>query len=274
MNGSQKSRKIISIRSVKNDNYNAAADRANNYIGYKIKEARNSLGLSLSDFSSLLEEYGVSVGNGAINKWELGRSSPNAYQLIAIAKCLNVDDDFSFFMSSSIRDQLNSEGRKKLISYKDDLIASGRYRPQAPVFEIKYIEMPISNLRVSAGSGAFLDEGSFENISFPESSVPQGADFGVRVSGDSMEPVYHDGQIVWIQKSRTVNIGEVGIFIYNGEGYIKAYDEQEPTSEDIEAFTDSTGVLHKQPVMISYNKKYSPKVVTANTDFQIIGRVL
>ena len=30
-------------------------------------------------------------------------------------------------------------------------------------------------------------------ISFPEDKVPDGADFGIRVSGDSMEPVYHDG---------------------------------------------------------------------------------
>ena len=51
----------------------------------------------------------------------------------------------------------------------------------------------MSNLSVSAGTGAFLDEGSFEMVSFPASTVPDGADFGVRVSGDSMEPVYHDG---------------------------------------------------------------------------------
>lgn len=64
--------------------------------------------------------------------------------------------------------------------------------------------MPVSNLAVSAGTGEFLEEGNFEMVSFPEKSVPKGADFGVRVSGDSMEPVYHDGQIVWVEECETL----------------------------------------------------------------------
>ena len=52
-----------------------------------------------------------------------------------------------------------------------------------------------------------------------------------------------------------MNIGEVGIFIYDGEGYIKMYDEQEPDEEQREAFSDSYGTMYMQPVMISYNQK-------------------
>ena len=78
--------------------------------------------------------------------------------------------------------------------------------------------MPVSNLSVSAGSGAFLDEGSAERGSFPVTAAPQGAEFGVRVSGDSMEPVYHDGQIIWVERCARVNPWEVGVFIYDGEG--------------------------------------------------------
>jgi len=46
-------------------------------------------------------------------------------------------------------------------------------------------------------------------------------DFGVRVNRDSMEPVYHDGQIVWVEKTVALQPGEAGIFICNGEGYLK-----------------------------------------------------
>ena len=74
----------------------------------------------------------------------------------------------------------------------------------------------------------FWMRGNFEMVSFPESSIPDGAEFGVRVSGDSMEPVYHDGQIVWVQRCETLRTGEVGVMIYDGQGYIKAYAEQEP----------------------------------------------
>ena len=86
------------------------------------------------------------------------------------------------------------------------------------MLEIRYLDMPVSDLPVSAGTGAFLDEGNFEMVSFPESSIPDGAEFGVRVSGDSMEPVYHDGQIVWVQQCETLRPGEVGVMIYDGQG--------------------------------------------------------
>ena len=134
--------------------------------------------------------------------------------------------------------------------------------------------MPVSNLAVSAGTGEFLDEGNFEMVSFPEKSVPKGADFGVRVSGDSMEPVYHDGQIVWVEECETLAVGEVGIFVYDGDGYLKVYSEQEPNEQQKDAFTDSYGCLHMQPVMLSYNQAYEPKAIMPDSRFQVVGRVL
>jgi len=89
-----------------------------------------------------------------------------------------------------------------------------------------------------------------------------------------MEPVYYDGQIVWVQTCDEVVPGEVGIFIYDGEGYIKAYHQQEPSEEDWEDFTDSYGIVHKQAVMVSFNQKYPPKVIPANSSFYTVGRVL
>ena len=109
---------------------------------------------------------------------------------------------------------------------------------------------------------------------FPEASIPEGADFGIRVAGDSMEPVYHDGQIVWVQKCDRIDIGAVGIFVYDGDGYIKVFDERIPEQEDREYFTDSYGVLHNQPVLVSYNKKYAPRIISAEKSFQIVGQVL
>ena len=58
-------------------------------------------------------------------------------------------------------------------------------------------------------------------------------------TGCSYCSYYHDGQIVWGKQCGQVNIGEVGIFTYDGEGYIKVYDEQEPDEEQQEAFSDS-----------------------------------
>ena len=111
-------------------------------------------------------------------------------------------------------------------------------------------------------------------IRFPKSTVPSGADFGVRVNGDSMEPVYHDGQIVWVEKTDTLQPGEVGVFLCNGEGYLKVYDQQEPSEEELEEYLDSYGLLHPQIVLVSYNEKYEPKLIYSTDTFIITGRVL
>ena len=111
-------------------------------------------------------------------------------------------------------------------------------------------------------------------LRFPEASIPERAEFGVRVSGDSMEPVYHDGQIVWVQRCSELEIGDVGIFVCDGEGYLKAYDEQEPGEDVRENYTDTEGRVHPQPVLVSYNEAYEPRVVSPYASFRIIGRVL
>ena len=252
--------------------YNAVAEKDINYVGNQIHAARKDLKISLEQFSQLLSQYGVEITRTALNKWELGKAVPSAYQLLAVCAALHLEDGFDYFVSNTKRPLLNAEGRRKVKEYREDLIASGKYREVLPVLEIRYQDMPVSDLPVSAGTGAFLDEGNFEMVSFPESSIPAGAEFGVRVSGDSMEPVYHDGQIVWVQKCETLRPGEVGVMIYDGQGYIKAYAEQEPN--DPETYLGSDGVRRMQPVLVSYNKAYAPKPASPELEFRIVGRVL
>lgn len=103
-----------------------------------------------------------------------------------------------------------------------DLIASRRYQPDAEEpAEIDYIMMPVSELPVSAGLGAFLEGEMFQQIQVPASSVPAGAEFGIYVSGDSMEPRYHSGQIVWVKRCEELECGDIGIFVYDDCGYLK-----------------------------------------------------
>lgn len=252
--------------------YNAGKEREENIIGKKIAQARQQQGLSLAAFSDLLGNYGLAIKRQGLGKWESGDAIPNGYQLLAVCHALGIEEGISYFTGNAPESELNDLGLKKLREYKEDLIASGRYAPKASKNNIVYIEMPVSLLPASAGTGAFLEEENFETVSFPASAVPRKADFGVRVSGDSMEPVYHDGQIVWVERCSSLSPGEVGLFLYDGDGYIKVYDEREP--EEQESFTDSQGILHKQPVLISYNEKYEPKAVSPQLSFTIAGRIL
>ena len=37
---------------------------------------------------------------------------------------------------------------------------------------------------------------------------------------------------------------------------------------------DSRGVVHRQPVLISFNAKYAPRPVSPEVEFRVFGRVL
>lgn len=262
--------------------YNAGVEHENNIIGQRIMDARKKAGLSRPAFSELLSKYGLSIKGNGILRWENGTVIPNAYQLVAVCHALRIEDGISYFTgaptkvtASNAEPELDQAGLKKLEDYKADLIASGRYR-RKKVERIKerYIEMPVSTLAVSAGTGEFLEEGNFDLIRYPASQVPERAEFGIRVAGDSMEPVYHDQQIVWVQTCHSLRVGEVGIFVYDGEGYMKEYGEQEPDEEFRMMFSDENGNAPMQPVLISFNEAYAPRIVNPHGGFKIIGRVM
>lgn len=257
--------------------YSAVWDKERNIVGRRLQQIRTKKGYTLDSFSELLSLYGVEVKRSGINKWEVGKALPSVYNLAAICHALDIQEGISYFFCDEDKPSLlNKEGQRKLEEYRKDLIASGRYKPAMDIHEnqIRYISKRVSILPASAGTGAFLDEENFEDMDFPEDTVPQGADFGIRVSGDSMEPVYHDGQIVWVERCDSLQVGEVGIFLYDGDGYIKVYGEQEPDEGLAEDFTDSYGQVRPQSVLISYNRAYQPIPVSPHTEFCIAGRVL
>lgn len=269
--------KIVSLNAVRRNAYDTVKERQENIIGLRLQEARTRRGLSLAELSSLLAENGLSIQRQGIGKWEAGISVPNAYQLLALCDALKIEEGIAFFTGKQEAfGELDDVGLRKLEEYRKDLIASGRYKryKMERQSKIDYIDMRVGLLPVSAGTGSFLDEELFETMRFPANTVPADADFGVRVQGDSMEPVYHDGQIVWVQLCETLRPGEVGIFMLDGEGFLKLYDEKEPDEDTIDAFIGSDGVLHPQPVLISYNESYAPRCVSPNSMFAIAGRAL
>ena len=82
------------------------------------------------------------------------------------------------------------------------------------------LQISLFDLPASAGFGLPL-EGDYRTIiEVPDTPLNRKADFCIRVAGDSMEPDYSDGDIVLVKKSE-VYIGDIGIFVLDGESYIK-----------------------------------------------------
>ena len=79
------------------------------------------------------------------------------------------------------------------------------------------------DLPVSAGPGVYLDDSMSEEISIPCNEKTMYTDFALRISGNSMEPKYHDGDVLLVENTDNVEIGELGIFVLDGNGYFKKY---------------------------------------------------
>lgn len=61
------------------------------------------------------------------------------------------------------------------------------------------------------------------NYKFYSHDVPTGADFALRITGDSMEPFYKHDDIVLIKASVIVEPGQIGMFFLDGQGYIRMF---------------------------------------------------
>lgn len=79
------------------------------------------------------------------------------------------------------------------------------------------------NLPVSAGVGVYLDDTAAEKINIPDNDKTCTADFALRISGNSMEPKYHEGDLLLVENCESVDVGELGIFVLDGNGYFKKY---------------------------------------------------
>ena len=88
--------------------------------------------------------------------------------------------------------------------------------------EHRRISKIVYNDKAAAGD-PLCAESDYERIQFYEDEIPAGADFGVRISGQSMEPTIDDGCIVWVHQQEDIMHGQIGIFNVNSGALCKRY---------------------------------------------------
>ncbi len=111
---------------------------------------------------------------------------------------------------------------------KAEILVSDRFKfSSAEKKSDTRFRLPIYDLPVSAGRGSLLDGSSTDFITLTSGGETLEADFALRVSGNSMEPRYLDGDIILVHEQPSVGIGELGIFVcsdgVSSEGYFKRY---------------------------------------------------
>lgn len=130
-----------------------------------------------------------------------------------------------------------------------------RYSTESPREFIMLEEAPLRPRYprlASAGSGQYVfDDIPPELVEIDEDYVD--SDFVISVNGDSMEPTYHDYDDLIIKKQPKVSIGEIGIFMINGEAFVKEFKGDR---------------LH------SHNPNYADIILNENMDIRCIGKVI
>ena len=229
-----------------------------NDLGKTIAKHRKEHKIKQSELALKLEYYDIFVKPNTVSAWESGLSIPNSKQLLAICEILNIYDIYTEFVNPNPINpfrNLNETGVAKVMDYIHLLEKSGEYKT-ADIIPIHILrERKVFYTTVSAGTGSFLDGEDYDMYTSPD--IPEEASFGVYVSGDSMEPRYHNEELIWIEQTEQLEDGEIGIFYLDGNAYVKKFQNNENGT-----------------YLVSLNKKYDPIPVTENNSFKIFGRVL
>ena len=231
-----------------------------NAIGPIIAKYRKEKHFTQPELAELLSKEGVEVSEKAISAWEIGRNEPSARQFFALCRILEIKDIYEDVYGINPYNpfsKLNEAGKERALEYVELLSTSEKYAKAAceiiPISSVRIVKL--FSLGVSAGTGNFLDSEDYTEIELDD-FVPAGTDFAVHITGDSMMPMYHDQQIIYIHKQDYLSDGDIGIFALNGNAYCKKLQNNK-----------------KGTALISLNKKYAPIPVNVE-DLTIFGRVL
>lgn len=242
-------------------------------VGQRIKLYREKKGI---EQKALAEKIGV-ISN-AVSNWENGRSRPDLALLPKICRVLEVSLDELFGMPAPLATEqkpaitMNTSAKKAVgdeillkkyhqlnkghRSVVDTMIDKLSEAEDQEVYD-RITETTEFTKQLAAGfdpGGEFDDKG--ENILLYKNMVNRLTDCIFTVNGDSMEPDFHSGDKVMVQRltdGSDLEFGEIGAFIFGNETYIKEYRKSG---------------LH------SLNPKYKLMRFNDEESVYIIGRVL
>lgn len=218
-------------------------------FGEKLKAARVECGFKQAELAKKLNTTGNTISN-----WENNVSKPDLDTLSYICGILHVkasyflhatlpEDDVSIPELTIIKKYraLDALGQSHIdavlqwetdrvvaLQKKDNHIKDLETRPAAlSGISLNYSEdrmrfFSYYQRMASAGNGEFLfPDIPTDVIAVPDTPLSRRADFVIGINGKSMEPTYFDGDKVLVEKTNSVSIGEIGIFIMGTECFIK-----------------------------------------------------
>ena len=193
----------------------------------------------------------IGVTGNAISNWENGRGRPDINLLPDICRALNVTMYDLFDMEDpGIRysageqiflDQYKqlSPGHRMAVDQMVDTLLKVQIAENVPL--IRRLTFYQKSLAAGVGDPSEIDDEGQPIFLYASREVDR-ADCVFTVNGDSMEPEYHNGDMVLVSRipdAPDLQLGEVGAFIVGNETYIKVYRE-----EGLESLNPKYPIMH------------------------------
>jgi len=185
----------------------------------------------------------LKIGKNQKKLWEDKNTFPDGETLVKLCKWFDVSADYLLGLSDLNESPIKgiNDNTIQFATAYTDLDAHGQRavravldaealrmkeetkKPPVVMMKLRHYEYP------AAAGDPLWGEDSYEYRILPEDAVPEHADFSVRLSGDSMEPDYPDGSIVFVRRTYDIGDGDVIIAWIPGEGMVckKAVVENE-----------------------------------------------
>lgn len=236
-------------------------------MGERIQSARKRKGITQKELSKRLATVGEHASNAVISNWEKDVSEPNVAQMFALCKVLDMGPNY--LLNFYGRDYVTlAPEDADLINMCRDIDKSGREfislvvrreydrctrRAASAPHVIKTRQINVYTMPASAGTGAWLGNEKPEPVTIRLTEASKQADFAVPITGDSMEPEYHDGDLVLAQRAEALDVGELGLVAVDGEVFFKRIGKKQ---------------------LESLNPKYKPMKLKDPDIVRVFGRVI
>ncbi|EGO8493413.1 helix-turn-helix domain-containing protein [Enterococcus faecalis] len=239
----------------------------------RLKELRIEKGITLEELAK-----NIGTTKTTLSRYENGERSPKLQLVGLLANYFQVDMAWlsgqSIYKNTldvlPVYNQLTPSRQQKVYDFAENQLKEQKQ-------EIKRENNPITSLEqfrkkkeegiiygttkwygaVSAGTGEFLTDETCEEIELPIEQIPDEADFCLSVNGDSMEPIFHDNDYVFVKRQSEIFSGNIGVVIVNGESFLKRI------------WFENNNIR-----LESFNKKYKDIIITENDEFRIVGKVV
>lgn len=240
-------------------------------FGTRLKARREQLGITQPQLAEML-----GVSKGAIGNYETDANSPKATILFKVFDVLKCDANYLFqdemgnsypmkvsydeYESIKKYRNLDDHGRELVnftLNKETERIEKygklGEVSHPVTSFPMRLISYYFKN--ASAGTGQLvIDNLPDKDIEIPDKPEYRNVSYAIGVNGSSMEPAFQDGDILLVEATQEIEVGDIGIFQINNECFVKKLGEKE---------------------LISLNKDYKniPLDETATTLGKVIGKL-